>query len=465
MLRACLIFQLFVGLLLTTGCGTLWTSKSQYQGAEQMLAAGDFAKAKKQIENSQFIHYHGKDKALYHLDLGLLQHYLQEYEASNRSLQIAEDAMDDAFVRSVTRGATSLLLNDNVLTYAGEDYENIYVNIFKALNYLALDEFDHAFVEIRRIDEKLKVLESRYWKVAKKYEEASEMDIPFRVGKNKFQNSAFGRWLSLLIYRADGQLDEAAIDLKKIKRAQSLHPSLYSFRAPDLSTALTPATNGTTKVSFLGLVGQSPEKRANTYWIHTQANQLIIGTSQEKRAGGQSFPKLNNIYWEGIEPGFTFKFQLPYLYKRGTKVKSIGIKVDGERGPWLSQIESIENVAAATFKIQKPLIYLKTVSRTITKGIAAMQAQKAAEAEWGESSGLLAGLLAGFGVSVTENADLRISRFFPARASIAEMDLAPGPHRIEFEYYSASGILLYTDSDTIEIRDDKLNLVESFYLN
>ena len=371
-----------------------------------------------------------------------------------------------AFVKSVTRGATSLLLNDNVLEYAGEDYENIYVNVFKALNYLALDEFDSAFVEIRRVDEKLKVLESRYWKIAQKYDEASELEsaVPHRK-KTVFVDSALSRWLSLLIYRAEGRLDEAAIDLKKIEAARVLQPSLYNFRAPDLTSALKPPAAETVRVSFLGLVGQAPEKRADTFWIHTQFNQIFIAASREQRYGGQRLSGANAITWPGIDPGYTFKFQLPRIEKRGTRVNSIGVKVDGKQGPRLTQLERLENSAEAAFEIRKPLTYLKTISRTVTKGIAAAQTQKVAEEQWGETQGLIAGILAGLGVGATENADLRISRFFPAQASIAEMDLAPGPHQIEFEYYDASGILLFSDLQTVTIRKNALNLIESFYLN
>ncbi len=219
------------------------------------------------------------------------------------------------------------------------------------------------------------------------------------------------------------------------------------------------------RVSFLGLVGQSPEKRADTFWIHSQLNQLFIATSRERRYGGQHVSGANTIYWPGIAPGYTFKFQLPRLKKRGTRVHAIGVQVDGRRGPWLMQIESLENAADAAFEIQKPLTYLKTISRTVTKGIAAAQAQQAAKENWGETPGLFAGLLVGAGLSATENADLRISRFFPARARIGEMDLSPGTHRIEFVYYGSGGMLLHTDAVTVQIREDGLNLVESVYLN
>ncbi|QHI69013.1 hypothetical protein [Tichowtungia aerotolerans] len=430
-----------------------------------MLARGDFSAAQTQIENSRFTHYQSKDRALYHLDLGMLQHYLGDYKASNDSLEKAEQAMDAAFTKSVTRAAASMMLNDNVLEYAGEDYETVYVNVFKALNYLALNQFDPAFVEIRRMDEKLKVLESRYWKVAQEYEEAGALEEPFTVGKNRFRNSAMGRWLSLLIYRAEGRPDEAEIDLKKIAQARALAPEIYNFSGPDLSDALKVPSGGTVKVSLLGLIGQSPEKRADTLWIHTQQNQIFIAGSRERRYGGQSFGGANTLFWPGIEPGYTFKFQLPTLVKRGSHVGSIRVKIDGKQGPTLMPIESLENAAEATFEIRKPLTYLKTITRTVTKGIAAAQSQRAAEEQWGELYGLFTGLLAGAGVGVTEHADLRISRFFPARACVAETELTPGMHRIEFEYVSSGGMLLHSDVRTVNIDTSGLNLIESFYLN
>lgn len=430
-----------------------------------MLADGDFAAAKAQLERARDRFDFPKDRALYDLDLGLLQHYLGNYRASNTSLERAERAMDAAFTTSLSRAGASLLLNDNILEYAGEDYETVYVNIFKALNYLALDEFDSAFVEIRRIDEKLKVLEDRSWKLARKYENASELDEPFTVGKNRFRNSALGRWLSLLIYRAEGRPDEAAIDLQKIEQARALAPSIYNFRAPDLSAALQRPARGTVRVSFLGLTGQAPEKRADTLWIHTQADHIFIGTSTERAYGGQRLRGADILYWPGMEPGYTFKLQLPNLVRRGSAVHAVHVWIDGQPGPVLQQIESLENAAVAAFEIKQPLTLLKTVSRTVAKGIAAAQAQRKAEENWGDLTGLLTGILTGIGVGVSENADLRIAHFFPARAAVAEADLTPGLHHITFDYITADGLLLFRDERTVDIGARGINLIESYYLN
>jgi hypothetical protein len=449
-----------------SSCGTLWTSKKQYAGMDRLLADGDFSAAAAQIKHNKRTRYQAKDRALYYLDIGMLEHYLGDFKKSNESLETAEQAMEEARVKSVSRAAASVMLNDNALVYSGEDYENIYVNIFKALNYIALNKTDDAFVEIRRIDEKLKVLQDYYWKIAQQYNESKQTDEPFAPKKSRFLDSALGRWLSLFLYRAENNRDDARIDLEKIREAWALQPDIYNFSPPDLTDALKQPAANHVKVSFLGFTGQAPEKRADTLWIHTQENRIFISASEEGRYGGQNLSRVTTFHWPGITAGYTFKFQMPYIEKRKSRVTEVRVKIDGKSGPQFGRIESLENAAKETFEIQKPLIYLKTITRTVVKGIAAEQVRKDAEKKWGESGGLLAGLLAGAAVGVTENADLRISRFFPAEACIAETELRPGKHQIEFEYYGSGGTLLHTDRiGTIDVHKNKPNLVESAYLN
>lgn len=452
--------------LILSACSTLRTDRLRYAEPDALAARGDFAAAAGRLEPSGLASFSSKDRVLQDLDAGLLQHYAGDYRASNGRLERAERAIEEESAASLSRSAASLLLNDNVLAYAGEDCEDVYVNVFKALNFIGLGSFDEAFVEIRRIDEKLKVLEDRHWKAAQRYNESVESGEPFRPGKNRFQNSALGRWLSLLLYRAEGKTDDARIDLRKIQSAVALQPAIYPFPAPKLDGVLDPPAPGRVKVSFLSLTGQAPEKRADTFWIHTETDRIFIAASEDRRYGEPSFAGANVLYWPGVEAGWTFKFQLPRLEKRGSRVHSIAIKINGQSGPRFEKIESLENAAVETFKIREPLIYLKTVARTVAKGIAAAEARRAAEQKWGESSGPLASLLAGAAIQATENADLRMARYFPAEAHVAEAELTPGVHQIEIEYYGAGGALLYTDRrGAVEIRDGKLNLIESVYLN
>jgi len=161
--------------------------------------------------------------------MGMLYHYCGDYEQSNEFLTEAEHAIEDLYTKSVGKATASLLLNDNALDYFGEDYEDIYLNIFKALNYLHMNKQEDAFVEIRRVNNKLNVLEDKYEEIAKQYNESKDKKKEFKIGDNKFHNSALARYLSMLIYQADGKYDDAMIDLAEIKEAFELQPIVYDF--------------------------------------------------------------------------------------------------------------------------------------------------------------------------------------------------------------------------------------------
>ncbi|RLD53794.1 MAG: hypothetical protein DRJ01_18905, partial [Bacteroidetes bacterium] len=334
--------------------------KEQYIGLDEKLKTQNYAGAISQIDSAKERFYKKKERVLYYLDIGMLYHYNREFQKSNEMLTKAENTMDELFTKSISRAATSILLNDNSLEYCGEDYENIYVNIFKALNYLGLDQFDEAFVEIRRIDQKLSVLEDKYKKIAKQYNRSKNKKNNFKTGKSRFQNSALGRYLSLLIYRTENKLDDARIDLNKIKEAWELQSSIYNFRMPDFDNYLT--ENNKVKIDFISFIGRSPEKKAKTLYIHTEDNLLIIGKTKEISSSKQELSRLDVINWKGIKKGYHFKFQLPYMIKRSSNIGKVKIFIDDKPELVLQNIESIEEVAFETYKIKEPITYLKTIT-------------------------------------------------------------------------------------------------------
>ena len=66
----------------------------------------------------------------------------------------------------------------------------------------------------------------------------------------------------------------------------------------------------------------------------------------------------------------------------------------------------------------------------------------------------------------TENADLRTSRFFPATASIHELQLDEGTYTLQIHYYGAGNKLLHSDERTeVHLEAGRLNVIESAYLN
>jgi len=210
---------LLLSFLLLTGCGSLITNKKFYEPITVELQNGNYKAAVSQIEAARAKKkYQNKDRFVYFIDAGLAYHYASDFEKSNQKLTKAENAADELFTKSITRAAASLLLNDNVLEYSG------YTNLFMALNYIAVNNYDDAFVETKRANEKLNLLEQKYRKASDGYNQGIEDDtaaveINYKAEKVRFNNDSFARYLSMQMYAAEGKYDDAVIDYNLLKRA------------------------------------------------------------------------------------------------------------------------------------------------------------------------------------------------------------------------------------------------------
>jgi hypothetical protein len=145
------------------------------------------------------------------------------------------------------------------------------------------------------------------------------------------------------------------------------------------------------------------------------------------------------------------------------------VLVDGSPIGTLERIESIQKVAQETFEVRKPLIYLKTITRVVVKGILAERGKEQLQRATADAGalGLLGSIAAGIAtdvaVDVSEQADLRISRYFPAFAYIGEFEVPEGEHTITIRYYDGLGNRLAEESfGPRMIEGTGLNLVTSY---
>ncbi len=448
---------LIAAFIFLSSCSSVTSRTSRFQPIETKVQQQDYKSAVSELETSRSRYYQAKDRVLFYLDLGMLHHYSGKYEKSNEYLTEAEYAIDDLFTKSVSRAAASLMLNDNVLEYPGEDYEDIYTNIFKAINFLKLDEFDKAFVEIRRINEKLNILEDKYKDLVESYQQADEAQIDLKTGTSRFHNSILGRYLSLLIYRTEGRMDAARIDYNYIVDGWQQQSHIYNFPKPDLSSHLE--TGSKAKVNFISFVGRAPYKKAFERRITTFENYLIV-------SGNEPYEFADTIYWPGLSKDYHFKFSLPFMQRRDSEVTKISVYVDNSKVIDLEKLEDIGNIAVETFNVKAPLIYLKSVTRSVVKGLLAEKAKSEMQSRTGPVEGFLLRVATDVAVDLSENADLRIARFFPGKALIGEIELAEGVYDIRVNHYNRYGSVVLTDRyDQFEVRKDRLNLINSFYLN
>ena len=453
--KLCLIALISI----VTACSSTRSYTKRYELIETAIQQKNYQKAIAKIEQDwKNNKYSEKDKILYYLDIGICYYYADNYEKCIKNLELAERAIEDAYTKSVSRAATSILLNDNVLAYSGEDYEDIYLNIFKALSYLELNKFDDAFVEIRRINEKLQTLSLKYDNLISQLNKSKNAKIKFKKGEIKFHNDALARYLSLLIYRAEEQYDDARIDKEKIEQLWKIQKDLYYFNIPS-AVENSLANPKQTKLNVITFVGKGPEKYAVNREIDTYENYIVIK--------GDKPEKFKDVIQADVKQGYHFRFSLPKIRKRNSVISNIEIYADDKRIGELELLEDMSEIAIATYKVKEQIIYLKSILRTVIKGVVAQKGKEKIRNQIDNPLlAVVTGKVVNAAVDLTENADLRGWRIIPGKCYVGEFVLPDGKHNFTIKYLdSANRLVEKKEIRDVEIKPNKLNLLTTFSYN
>jgi uncharacterized protein len=161
--RKIILLSFFIYFLLSCA-----TNPAEYREIDDAVDGSKYKAAADEItvrQESRRPLYPEKNAIMLFLDKGLLEYYAGEHKKSSQSLQEAERLIEEAYTKSITANFMSYILNDNTKEYPGEDFENIYINIFNALNYYKRGDLGGALVEIRKLSEKnvkLDILARKY---------------------------------------------------------------------------------------------------------------------------------------------------------------------------------------------------------------------------------------------------------------------------------------------------------------
>ncbi|RDI06981.1 COG3014 family protein [Flavobacterium sp. AG291] len=178
--------------LLLTGlysCGTYNTKTT----LESDLYNGQFKKAVNEIETNKFLNK-DRNRLLYLMEKGKMEHLLGNYRASNLLFEKAYIMIDDKIRSNAGQVVAAKLTNPMAEPYKGEDFEKVTIHYYMALNYFHLGLPNEALVEAKRIDIKLLELNEKY-----------------KDNKNKYSRDAFSQILQGLIYESTGDINNAFI--------------------------------------------------------------------------------------------------------------------------------------------------------------------------------------------------------------------------------------------------------------
>lgn len=453
--------------------------RSRYKSIEGSLYKGNVENAVKSL-NSNRSDYSKEDQVLYELDRGILAYYMGDDKNAIKFLEKADRRIEENYTESISKAVLSAISNDYAMDYAGENYESVYVNVFKALVYIRQNNADAARVEIRRMTEKFKDFAVRYNEEIEALKGQGLKSQLKKLNPNDFPfiDSALGRYLSLILYRADGDVDDAQIDKNNLLGIIEGRQELYRGNAKNESIQTEP-TDGKGLVNIVAFCDKGPYKYA---W---ELEALAAGNSITVSGRNPTFRETFHFL---KHQDLSFKFSIPKIRERKNEIETVNVYVNNVLAAKTYELEDFGRVAVNTFNNNNTPIIIKSVLRGIGKAITAKELtkdwdktasgksskkkknsknkSKKKEKEPSEGDKLLASLFSSLtkaAINSTEQADLRCWRLMPDRAEVAEVELPYGTHNITLEFVGRNGTIRKRLNKTITVSADQpLNLVSAY---
>lgn len=304
--RLVLLVSVAVGLCACTA------SKDITQAQRKLRKVKDFREVEMKAVAKPLSKYRKKeeDQVLFHLEHGMLEHFQQDWDPSSTHFRQAQRAIEENYTKSINRNLQSMLVNDLQLPYRGEAYEDVYLNAVKCLNYLHQSDREGAMVEARKVTHDLEMLSDRYKGLAesvqrdtaqtavKKVDEKLE-NVDLLSGDEEEgpieiqQNSALGRFLTMVLYAKRGQRDDARIERRKLRTAledqghTEFLDALSQGAAAAEGSATEPAT-GQGKPTTSLLLRASPGTRGPPPPLQLRVDGRILQTLDSTDLGSEA---------------------------------------------------------------------------------------------------------------------------------------------------------------------------------
>jgi len=394
-----------------SGCATHYQKTIAIQDT---FLRGDLAQADTLLTRSQAA-YSDKDILLYYLDRGMVSHLRGKYEESNQFFERALERIDELYAKSISREAMTYMINDLAHPYRGEDFEQVMIHYYMALNYLMLTDLDGALVEARRVNLKLGELNEKY------------------ETKNRYKSDAFVLYLMGMIYEAEGDINDAFIAYRNAYETyQSDYQTFYALPAPtqlkkDLlrtSKALGFQTEYDTYASAFPNLTYIPQER-----YAENGEIILIWDNGMVPYKGQDVVNLR--IEDKIDDQITVAF--PYYIKRPPRTQSARLSVGG-KSVYTEKVQDVADIAVKNLEDRRLRITAKAVTRaTLKYGI-----QKQIEKEYGETAGCLFNI---FSVA-TEAADTRSWLTLPDNIQVARLLVPPGTYTVTLDIMGSSGFTI-----------------------
>ncbi len=369
----------------------------------------------------------GRDGLLYLLDIGLSLHTAGRYEESTNYFLAADRAAEIKDYTSLATEAGTLLTTDQIKQYKGEDFENVLISVYLAMNFAMQGKRESALVEAKRVNRKLYLMRTE--------------------GKRKYKQNAFARYLSAVLYEADGNWNDANVDYKFVADLAPDFPGigrdLYAMAAKFGDRSAMRRLEEKYKLS------EEERAAAKVRTSSKGASEIIVifqnGISPRK----------------GPDPGF---HSIPRFFPRPNPVSHAEVVVHGEganqalkKRDQTRTLMNIESVAIQNLE--------EKWGGLLAKKLAGVVAKEALGSVIDSSTGNKGiGTLVKLALYVSDRADTRSWNLLPKELQIARIPVPPGTYSVAANLAGNPAAIGNLPPKTIQVRPGEKVFVNFRYM-
>ncbi len=382
------------------------TSALKTAEMRQQFYAGNYPAALAEAERA---HQSAPDGVMENLNLGMLLRLSGDYAASNQALETAKQKIDALYATSVSEQTGAMLLNDAVISYQGERFEQVLLHLYMALNYLSLQQPDSARVELLQSQVKLNewgepkddVAFMRYFSAIlfEMLGEQSDATVAYRKAVDAYKNTQYKNRLEVPLQLKKDLLRSLAL----MGMDDELAVYKKQFAMNDFKPGLTRKQAEIIVILEKGMVPQREQVVLQT-WSGELSSMVRIAVP--------SYPR-------------------PPLHLSNTQLRI------AEQQYTTQVVADIDAMARASLEERLPLITARAIARAAIK--------KKSERNAAENSGAMAQLaLMAFNMG-SEIADTRGWNTLPQQIELARIPLSPGTYQLELYSPAANSSAFQTE--------------------
>lgn len=405
---------LLVAMVLSGALAGCATYSDSFGAIQQSLATRQYDDALQALEKQAGSK---TERVLYLLNKGMVLRMKRDFAGSNQSLEAAKAEMERLYAASVSENALSFVVNDATVSYAGDDYEQVLVHLYMALNYLELGQPDDARVEALQVDIKLR-------------------EIGEKIPGDKFTEDAFSRYLTGLIYEELGEWSDAMIAYRKAYDAYKKYQANFGMAIPDMlkqdllrlaqRLGLTDEVAQYQKEFGMALRQEGSSAQEQEGELVFVLNNGLAPIKREKAVAASAPPPSAMV--DG--PPVIVTIALPFYEFRPNKVLYARVSVSGKQSS-TQMMEDIDAIAKASLDSRMPAITARTIARAVAKGAIQESVDRAGRRRDNDAAvELLGSLIVRVAAVATERADTRSWLTLPANIQLARLSLPPGSYDV-----------------------------------